>query len=1304
MVKKLNIIGPLIIFALLSAGQAIAALDADIISHTIPAKVSPGDVFQVSITVQNTSTGGETWKRPMYRLLSQTVPTNIWGPSQVQLGKKESVAPGMTATFNMIFTAPATPGIYPCQWQMKKNPGSTFGELLNLTVEVTDTTPKMLDAEVVSHTIPSAMCAGETRSITITMRNTGSTTIWYKPDFTLFAQNSPQADDLWGPSQSLLNVGETIRLGTTKTFTLDITAPITPGSYNCNWQMNITTSEDTRFFGEKLETAVSVVDEGGTCDDGNECTGNGTCTGTVCTGAGPVADGTACNVTNTCTAYTCTGGVCGGTIDEGAPCNDGNNCTTGDTCSAEGVCTGTPLDCSGLDDSCNLGVCNPYTDPVSCEQDSTYKNYYACSDEIFCNGNDSCIAGTCILSDGDPCVDDGLFCTGSESCAEGTDQCVSSGDPCTEGMLCNEGADTCDVPQCLVDGDCDDGLYCTGLETCVAGYCQPGTPVDCPDDGMFCNGTASCGAFADACVSSGNPCPSDLVCDEGIDTCIGCLQDSDCDDGLYCNGQETCVAGNCQLGTPVDCKDSMDCTIESCDETTDNCIHTPDNTLCADDQFCNGNEVCDPVNGCQPGTRVDCSDDGAFCNGTESCDEIADACVSNGNPCAEGTVCNEGETTCDVTGCLVDEDCDDGIYCNGVETCVAYKCQPGTTVDCNDSLDCTIENCDEATDNCIHTPDNTLCDDDQFCNGNEVCDPVNGCQPGIPVNCPDDVLFCTGAESCDEATDSCLSSGNVCAEGTVCNEDIDFCFVTPCFADADCGDGIYCNGQETCVANNCQTGAPVNCNDSVDCTADSCDEATDSCIQTPDSGLCNDGQFCNGNESCDPVNGCQTGNPVDCPDDGTFCNGAESCNEVTNSCFSNGNPCAEGTVCNEEANTCDATECSIVADCDDGIYCNGLETCDAGTCIPGTPVNCLSDGLFCNGTESCNEAADSCAGSGNPCPGGTTCNESLDRCVSASTTTTTIPATTTTIPSITTTTIPTAICSVVIAPDTQTVESGETFEFTAVTTCDGAMVDGTYVWAIVPASVIGSSIDANTGLYTAGSNTTASDMTEIVQVTDIAHNTMDTAEAVVTPIQPVCETVIDPSTATIDSEESITFTASTEGVGCLEPDYAWQIDTDLNSRINAGGASCFYQAGTNKTKMLHTDTLTVVDRANGTTAEVAVTVYYGRIKQVIPGIIRSSRWIPLPHIIYIMGEDTEFNPTSWPYFTPVGSIMTIAKIGFRNFMAALVLVSPNAEQGLIDLAVPMINEEGQEVTFGKEDAFSIRLLPFVLDEKENKPK
>jgi hypothetical protein len=668
MLKKLNL--PLIIFAVLSAVPAFAALDADIISHTIPARVSPGDVFQVSVTVQNISTGGENWKRPRLRLLSKTVPNDIWGPSQVPMNKGDDIKPGMHKTFNMFLTAPATPGIYPCEWQMVRIPGSSFGELLALTVEVTDTAPKMLDAAVLSHTIPASMCAGETRPITITMRNTGSTTVWYWPDFELFAQNTPQPEDQWGPSQDSLHSGEVIRPGTARSFTVDITAPLTPGSYNCNWQMNIATIDATRLFGEKLETVVSVVGEGEICDDGNECTGNGICSGEVCTGAAAVADGTACDAANTCTAYTCTGGVCGGTINQGAPCDDGNSCTAGDTCSTEGICSGAPMDCSSLDDTCNLGVCNPYTNPLNCEQDSTYKNYFACSDAVFCNGTDSCISGTCILHSGTPCTDDGQFCNGTESCDEGNDQCLSSGDPCGEGTVCNDEIDTCFATPCFADADCDDGSYCTGIETCVANTCMAGTPVDCPGDGLFCSGIESCDEGTDSCISGGNPCGEGTVCNEDIDFCFvtACSFNEDCDDDKYCNGSETCDAGTCLTGTPVDCNDGIDCTIDGCEETTDTCTHTHNNDLCNDGQFCNGNEICDPINGCQPGTPVDCPDDALFCTGTESCDEAIDSCISSGNPCAEGTVCNEDTDTCDAVECTIDGDCDDGIFCNGAET------------------------------------------------------------------------------------------------------------------------------------------------------------------------------------------------------------------------------------------------------------------------------------------------------------------------------------------------------------------------------------------------------------------------------------------------------------------------------------------------------------------------------------------------------------------------------------------------------------------------------------------------------------
>jgi hypothetical protein len=225
----------------------------------------------------------------------------------------------------------------------------------------------------------------------------------------------------------------------------------------------------------------------------------------------------------------------------------------------------------------------------------------------------------------------------------------------------------------------------------------------------------------------------------------------------------------------------------------------------------------------------------------------------------------------------------------------------GCTVDtdCDDGVGCTDDSCDVATGNCVYTPDDALCDDGQFCNGAESCDTMLDCQAGSDP-CP--------GELCQEGADICVG----------------------CLADADCDDGAYCNGAETCVAEICQSGTPVGCNDGVGCTDDSCNEATDSCDNVANDGLCADGSFCNGAEICDPVLDCQSGAPVNC-DDGVTCT-VDGCNEVTDGCDNMAN---------------------------DAI--------------------CLDSGLFCDGTESCDPVLD-CVSSGDPCGSNETCNETTDTC------------------------------------------------------------------------------------------------------------------------------------------------------------------------------------------------------------------------------------------------------------------------------------------------------------------------------------
>ena len=50
-----------------------------------------------------------------------------------------------------------------------------------------------------------------------------------------------------------------------------------------------------------------------------------------------------------------------------------------------------------------------------------------------------------------------------------------------------------------------------------------------------------------------------------------------------------------------------------------------------------------------------------------------------------------------------------------------------------------------------------------------------------------------------------------------------------CRTDAQCDDGVFCNGEESCDEGVCQPGEPVDCDDGVACTIDSCDEDARAC-------------------------------------------------------------------------------------------------------------------------------------------------------------------------------------------------------------------------------------------------------------------------------------------------------------------------------------------------------------------------------------------------------------------------------------------------------------------------------------------
>ncbi|EPX55217.1 hypothetical protein D187_009424 [Cystobacter fuscus DSM 2262] len=103
-------------------------------------------------------------------------------------------------------------------------------------------------AVFVSQTVPTSLTTGEVRTVSVTLRNNGTTT-WTRSGelgYKLGSQN-PQDNSRWIYNRIYLNDGESISPGHSKTFTFNITAPPTPGTYNFQWRM---LQENVAWFGD----------------------------------------------------------------------------------------------------------------------------------------------------------------------------------------------------------------------------------------------------------------------------------------------------------------------------------------------------------------------------------------------------------------------------------------------------------------------------------------------------------------------------------------------------------------------------------------------------------------------------------------------------------------------------------------------------------------------------------------------------------------------------------------------------------------------------------------------------------------------------------------------------------------------------------------------------------------------------------------------------------------------------------------------------------------------------------------------
>lgn len=563
------------------------------------------------------------------------------------------------------------------------------------------------------------------------------------------------------------------------------------------------------------------------------------------------------------------------------------------------------------------------------------------------------------------------------------------------------------IGSCSMDSQCNDNNPCNGLETCVNSSCQLGTPINC-DDGLFCT-TDSCDPVSGTCGHSTglcadtDPCTLD-ACNEANDSCTHTplLPLQFCNQGpiaIPTIGQATPypstinVSGLPPAGAlcsvqlngithtfPAD----LDILLNGPTGASPNAILMSDVGGQADVSGVNlvltDAATLIPVNGplvsgtFQPTNLGTPFPDvfpapaptpsgqtklaqwfGLNPNGVWSL-WVDDDASPDGGSISNGWCLNIAPLEC-----ANDSDCSDHNPCNGVETCVNTLCQPGTQLNCDDGLFCTLDSCAPAT-GCTHA-ERTCADTDD----------------------------CT-ADRCDEAQDSCLHI-SACIE-----------FCNP--AEIPIGNQLATPYPSTIAVSGAGTSAVVFDVKLKGITHNEPD-ALDMLLVGPGGQNAIIMSDVGGGPAVTGVNLVLTdAAAASLPDDGPLVSGTfKPTNDPPGdffqfpaptpaggsalSAFDNQNPTGTwslyilndgtgytSTITGGWCINLRPSRCNQDSECIDSNPCNGVETCVNNLCQPGIPTNC-DDGLFCT-VDSCNPADGTCGHSAGACADSDPCT--LDAC------------------------------------------------------------------------------------------------------------------------------------------------------------------------------------------------------------------------------------------------------------------------------------------------------------------------------------
>jgi hypothetical protein len=207
--------------------------------------------------IASLSTNGTSFTAPASITLSATASDSNGAVSKVDFYNGATLLnTDITAPYAFTWTNVAA-GSYALSAKATDN-GGAVGVSNTVTVSVAVSVSNNAAAGTVS--IPTAMTAGRAYAVLVAMRNSGTSTWTAAAGYKLGSQN-PQDNTTWGTNRILLAPGDSIAPGQTKTFTFNVTAPVTARTYNCQWRM---VREGVQWFGAlSPNVSVTVSPDGG---------------------------------------------------------------------------------------------------------------------------------------------------------------------------------------------------------------------------------------------------------------------------------------------------------------------------------------------------------------------------------------------------------------------------------------------------------------------------------------------------------------------------------------------------------------------------------------------------------------------------------------------------------------------------------------------------------------------------------------------------------------------------------------------------------------------------------------------------------------------------------------------------------------------------------------------------------------------------------------------------------------------------------------------------------------------------------